>query len=87
MKKGFDFGLGLTIGFGAGIFALYIIASRDWNDVVGAVSPPPAAAATTTRFTPSTDWKPIGDTDVLPPGLEIRIDVSTGLKEARINRK
>ena len=37
----------------------------------------------TRHFLPSRDWKPVEDDHVCPPGLEYKIDLSTGSKVAR----
>jgi len=50
--------------------------------VVGALLKPEQTKLN--MFQPSLSWKQIKDDEILPPGLEIRINMQTGQKEARI---
>jgi hypothetical protein len=36
------------------------------------------------EFEPTTSWKEVGDDQILPPGLHVRMDLETGKKEARL---
>jgi AAA domain len=36
------------------------------------------------NFAPTKDWQDVPDDAILPPGLDIRVDVSTGRKQARL---
>ena len=35
-------------------------------------------------FNPSLSWQPVLDNHVLPPGLHIRVNITTGVKEAKL---
>lgn len=35
-------------------------------------------------FEPTLNWQPVRDDHVLPPGLHIRVNVTTGVKEAKL---
>ena len=37
-------------------------------------------------FEPSLSWQPVLDNHVLPPGLHIRVNITTGVKEAKLLR-
>lgn len=36
------------------------------------------------KFKPTKEWQVVGEDDVLPPGCEIRMNMRTGLNEARL---
>ena len=43
----------------------------------------PAPTAAWREFVPTEQWQEVADDHLLPPGLHIRVDVTTGRKEAR----
>jgi hypothetical protein len=75
-----------------GLFGLLV-----YHMVAGTQPPPPQAAGTSGKgtrrrgqlppgrvlFVPTLQWQPVLDEHVLPAGLHIRINITTGVKEAR----
>jgi hypothetical protein len=57
------------------------------EDTTVRVEPKVEAKPTDTIFKPTAEWQTVKDTDILPPGLDIRVNTTAGTKEARLPPK
>jgi hypothetical protein len=62
----------------------FMKSAGDTGDTPGKDTPPAGLRPARPSFVPTAEWQEVPDGAVLPPGCEIRMDMSGGSKSARL---